>query len=165
MTAVLSPSSFFLTFFFLPCILRGRRLSCTAFSNTARAFERGPRIRIILFKIIFNKTASRPVRFSWKINEYDGSKFLFKCTKFRKKKTLHIIYLHIVVMFHRLTWLPTYLFSNRKYGQILSLFLDWFLRSKLAAGFIFIPHMFSKLLIIFVIFLLVLFCILEDKEK
>ena len=85
--------------------------------------------------------------------------------KIKQKQTLHIVYLHIVEMFHSLTLIPSYLFSNCKNGQILPLFFDWFLPNKLPPGFIFIFHEFSKLLIISVILFLILFCILEDKEN
>ena len=60
MTADLSPSSFLLTFF-LACILRGVRLSCTTFSNTARAIMLGPRMRNFLFITFFDNTASGAV--------------------------------------------------------------------------------------------------------
>ena len=57
-----------------------------------------------------------------------------------------------------------YLLSYRKYGQILSLFSDCFLSSKLAARLTLVLHVFSKLLVVFIIFF-TSFIILKQQAK
>ena len=58
----------------------------------------------------------------------------------------------------------SYLLSYRKYGQILPLFSDRFLSSKLTARLSLVLHVFSKLLVVFIIFF-TSFIILKQQAK
>ena len=58
----------------------------------------------------------------------------------------------------------SYLLSYRKYGQILPLFSDRFLSSKLTARLGLVLHVFSKLLVVFIIFF-TSFIILKQQAK